>query len=69
MGVVKDYQKEPLLKEGLVIEGVRGNKAYKVNADTELKEKIDLAILATKINDLDSAVQKNLRYCLLLKME
>ena len=62
VGVVKDYQKEPLLKDGLAIEGVRGNKVYKVSADTELKEKVDLAILATKINDLDSVVQKNLEY-------
>ncbi|UCG35228.1 MAG: hypothetical protein JSW17_00050, partial [Candidatus Omnitrophota bacterium] len=62
IGVVKDYQRDPLLKEGLVIEGARGNKVYKVKTATQLTEKVDIAILATKIDDLDSAIQKNLEY-------
>jgi len=62
IGIVKGYQKEPLLKQGLLIEGVRGKKTCKVKVDTQLNEKVDIAILATKINDLNLVIKNNLEY-------
>ncbi|MBU2044923.1 MAG: ketopantoate reductase family protein [Candidatus Omnitrophica bacterium] len=61
-GVVRDYQKELLLKEGLDIEGVRGSQKIKVKVDTKLTEKVDLAIFATKINDLELIIKDNLEF-------
>lgn len=61
-GVVKDYQKEPLLREGLVIEGVRGKHNYKVRVENKLNQRTDLAIFASKIGDLESLVEENLEY-------
>jgi len=43
-GIVKDYQLDPLLKEGLIVEGTNVRSVYKVRADIKLKEKVDLAI-------------------------
>ncbi|UCC95864.1 MAG: ketopantoate reductase family protein, partial [Candidatus Omnitrophota bacterium] len=60
IGVVRDYQKEPLQKGGLFIEGIRGQNNYKVNVDTRLKEKIDLTIFATKMGDLEKALSDNI---------
>lgn len=62
IGVVREYQKNPLLKEGLFLEGVRGDRNCKVRVNTQLKEKVDLAILATKINDLQEALSANSEY-------
>jgi len=61
-GVVRDYQKEPLLSEGLSMEGVRGVHKIKVKADTQLNEKVDLAVFATKINDLKNAIEENRQF-------
>jgi len=60
--IVRDYQKGPLVKEGLIIEGSRGFHKLEVKVDTELKEKVDLAIFATKINDLKEIIEKNSQY-------
>jgi len=62
IGIVKDYQKESFMKEGLVIGGLREEKKYKIETDTQLREKIDLAIFATKINDLEAIVKENIQY-------
>ena len=61
-GLVKDYQKQALLKYGLVVEGVKGNFVFHPRTETALKEKVDLAIFATKINDLEKLVKDNLDY-------
>lgn len=61
-GVVKDYQKQSLGKEGLIIEGTKGLYNCNVKADTRLKKKVDLAIFATKINDLERIINKNIKY-------
>ena len=60
VGIVKEYQKEAIDKDGLIVEGVRGNSTVKPKIDTQLKEKIDIAIFATKINDLEDLVLQNI---------
>ncbi|MCK4520180.1 MAG: ketopantoate reductase family protein [Candidatus Omnitrophica bacterium] len=62
IGIVKDYQKEPLLKDGLFIEGVRGSGNYKVRVDTRLQGKVDLAIFASKIGDLEEMIKENIKH-------
>ena len=62
IGVVREYQKQEILKQGLFIEGVRGRINIHPKVDVRLKEKPDLAILATKINDLEKAVEDNIEY-------
>ncbi len=62
IGIVRDYQKELLLKAGLNIEGVRGNQAIKVKVDTALRERVDLAIFATKINNLEDIIKENIAF-------
>lgn len=62
-GVVKDVQKEALLTRGLRIEGVRGENIVKVNVDTRLKEPVDLAVLAVKIDDISGVIAEN-SHCL-----
>jgi len=58
-GIVKRYQRESFSLEGLRIEGVRGSQVYEVRVDTRLKEKVDLAIVATKIDDIEDVVVEN----------
>ena len=58
-GVVREYQKEAFLKEGLRIEGTRGEHNFKVKVDTKLREGVDLAIFSTKINNLKEIVADN----------
>jgi 2-dehydropantoate 2-reductase len=62
LGVVRDSQSLAFSEQGLLIEGVRGKKEYKVKADTKLKERVDLAIFSTKINDIEEAIKDNLDY-------
>lgn len=61
-GVVRQSQQQALLQEGLIIEGVRGSFTIPVKVVTELKEDVDLAILATKIDDLEEIINKNKKY-------
>jgi len=61
-GIVKDYQLDPLLKEGLIVEGTNVRSVYKVRADIKLKEKVDLAIFSSKIGDLDNLIKTNIEY-------
>lgn len=62
VGIVKDYQKESLLADGLFIEGSRGKNTYKVRVDNKLEEKVDLAIFASKLADLEALIKENLEY-------
>ncbi|MFH1519782.1 MAG: 2-dehydropantoate 2-reductase [Candidatus Omnitrophota bacterium] len=62
IGIVKDYQKEPLLKKGLLIEGSRGKDTYKVRVDNKLGARVGLAILASKLGDLEALIKENLKY-------
>ncbi len=62
LGIAKDYQKESLLKDGLLIEGPSGKDTYKVRVDNKLKQRVDLAIFASKLNDLEVLVNENLEY-------
>ncbi len=59
VGIVRDYQKESLTESGLFLEGLRGRHKIKVRVDTQLREPVDCAIFATKINDLEEAITKN----------
>lgn len=62
VGIVKDYQRDSLVKDGLIIEGSDGRQNIKVNVDTKLREKVDLAIFSTKINNLEEVINANSRY-------
>lgn len=62
IGIVKDYQRDSLVKEGLIIESSGGRQNIKVNVDTRLREKVDLAIFSTKINNLEEVINANSRY-------
>ena len=56
----RPYQIAAFLKEGLFIDGVRGQKQINnIRISTRLKEKVDLAILAVKTQDLDEVVSAN----------
>lgn len=61
-GVVREYQKEALTREGLLIKQGQTERAVKVNIGLCLKESVDLAVFATKISDLDSILSKNKDY-------
>ncbi len=61
-GVVKSSQKETLEKEGLVIKRNQLESQIKVKVETRLKEPVDLAIFATKTNDLKQTIEKNKGY-------
>ncbi|MBU3912046.1 MAG: 2-dehydropantoate 2-reductase [Candidatus Omnitrophica bacterium] len=61
-GVVKPYQKYSIASDNLIVQGIRGNRRYNVLVDTSLREKVDLAIIATKINDVDQIIKENSQY-------
>lgn len=62
VGIIKDYQKGSFLKEGVIIEGVRGNFKIPVESSSILTGKVDLAVMATKINDLEVSIRENARF-------
>jgi len=62
IGIVKDYQKDTLSKDGLNISGIRGDSQIKVRVDTSLKEEPDLAIFATKTNNLEEIIKDNIKF-------
>jgi len=56
----RPYQVTSFLKDGLVIEGVRGPRQITgIKIATSLKEKVDLAILAVKTQDLEEVIGEN----------
>ncbi|MBN3039758.1 MAG: ketopantoate reductase family protein [Candidatus Omnitrophica bacterium] len=61
-GVVRDYQKEPLIEKGLIIAGSGKDQIFKVKVDDRLNENIDLACFSTKIDDLEDVIQANKSY-------
>ncbi len=52
-------QKKAMEEHGLNIEGVRGTSMYYLDVRQELDEKVDLAIIAVKTQDLSDAVDKS----------
>jgi 2-dehydropantoate 2-reductase len=62
IGVVRDYQKVELDKNGIFIEGVGGGRSIKVNSAARLRQDMELAIFACKINDLDAMVRDNFNF-------
>lgn len=58
IGIVRDYQKEPLTGQGLIIEG-QHRGTINVSVDTALKQPVDLVIFATKIQDLEQIINAN----------
>ncbi len=52
----------PIKENGLNISGVRGNFNLKIDVARELTAKPELAILAVKTQDLDTAVKNNLNF-------
>lgn len=61
-GIVRDYQKKPLLAEGLKIEGACGEQTIEVSVNTRLTEKVDLVIFATKTAELETAAKDNFKF-------
>ncbi|MBP7087804.1 MAG: ketopantoate reductase family protein [Candidatus Omnitrophica bacterium] len=61
-GIVRDYQKNVFKQQGLIISKGGLDEIIRVKADTKLDEEVDLAIFASKINDLEQMVQDNLAY-------
>jgi 2-dehydropantoate 2-reductase len=60
VGVVKEYQKEPFLQEGLFIKGVRGEATIKdLNVDVKLKERVDVAVVSVKIPSIREIMEVN----------
>jgi 2-dehydropantoate 2-reductase len=47
---------------GLTIEGVRGRLSVRLPVKSQLEEQVDLAILATKILDLEKSMTQNIAY-------
>ena len=47
---------------GMTIEGVRGKVCVRLPAKTRLDEEVDIAIMTTKILDLEKAIAKNREY-------
>ena len=52
----------PIAYHGLTIKGVRGRLCVKLPAKTRLDEQVDIAIMTTKILDLEKAIAKNGEY-------
>jgi 2-dehydropantoate 2-reductase len=52
----------PISQNGLTIEGVRGRVFVRLPVKNQLDEKADLVILATKTQDLEEAISRNLTY-------
>ena len=52
----------PISQNGLTIEGVRGRVCVRLPVKSQLDEKVDLVILATKTQDLEEAISGNLTY-------
>ncbi|MFH1318697.1 MAG: 2-dehydropantoate 2-reductase N-terminal domain-containing protein, partial [Candidatus Omnitrophota bacterium] len=62
-GVARDYQIASLLEEGILIDGIRGSKVIgDLNVSPRLSEKVDLAVFATKTQNLEEAIRSNLDY-------
>ena len=57
--VGRPEQKKAIDKDGLTIEGVRGRSLYYLDIKPRLEEKVDLAILAVKTQDIRDAVDKS----------
>jgi 2-dehydropantoate 2-reductase len=52
----------PLAQNGLTIEGTRGRLRVRMPVKSQLEEQVDLAILATKIPDLEKSMTQNFAY-------
>ncbi|MHC4199728.1 MAG: ketopantoate reductase family protein [Planctomycetota bacterium] len=57
--VARAEQRSAIEKNGLVVEGARGRLTVTLPVVERLEEEVDLAVLATKIGDLESAVKEN----------
>ena len=55
----KKDQVDAINKNGLCIEGVRGKEVFRIKALPQLSEQCDLAIFATKTQDLEQAYRHN----------
>jgi 2-dehydropantoate 2-reductase len=51
-----------IAQNGLTIEGVRGRLSVRLPVKSQLDEQVDLAIVATKILDLEKSITQNLAY-------
>jgi 2-dehydropantoate 2-reductase len=49
-------------QNGLTIEGARGRLSIRLPVKTQLDERVDMVILATKITDLEKAITQNFEY-------
>lgn len=60
--VGKADQVETIRKNGLSIQGVRGQEVFRLNALTKLDQPYDLVIFSTKTQDLEDAYNSNSEY-------
>ncbi|MCF7869900.1 MAG: 2-dehydropantoate 2-reductase [Candidatus Omnitrophica bacterium] len=62
LGIVRSYQVDSLENEGLVIKDSNKEEKINVKIDTKLTKQVDLAIVSTKINDLEEIIKENIDY-------
>lgn len=63
VGVVKGYQKEAIDKQGLLIEGVKGDFLIRnIRLSEKLTQRVDLAVLGAKTGDLKEMLTENFEY-------
>jgi 2-dehydropantoate 2-reductase len=60
LGVVRGYQVDSLKNKGLIIKDLNGEEKINVKCDIKLNKQVDLAIVATKTNDLEKIIKENI---------
>ena len=59
IAIGRPEQKKAIEKNGLIIEGARGRSLYYLDVKQRLEEKVDLAIITVKTQDIRDAVDKS----------
>ena len=57
--VGRPEQKKAVEKDGFIIDGVRGHSLYSFDIQVRLQEKVDLAIITVKTQDIRDAIDKS----------
>jgi 2-dehydropantoate 2-reductase len=60
--VTPPEQVVPIAQNGLTIEGVRGKRYARPLVNSQLNEHVDIAILATKVLNLEQSIKQNFTY-------
>lgn len=62
VGVVRNYQKDIFNQQGLIISKGKTEEVIRVKVTTKLETEVDLAVFASKTNDLEQIIGDNLSY-------